>query len=138
MYKKEQWVDVKQITLFYFQFPTMTTEIDLFKKLSWKDKIQYMIGFYQKMSTTTHITKYIDNFQQKINTIQSYQENIPNTKRIISMYEHIILARAKTKQQYIEKTKNTIKSYQKKFIQTQTNIDKEDLDEKLADALQSI
>jgi len=116
----------------------MTTEIDLFKKLSWKDKIQYMIGFYQKMSTTTHSTKYIDNFQQKINTIQSYQENIPNTKRIISMYEHIILARAKTKQQYIEKTKNTIKSYQKKFIQTQTNIDKEDLDEKLADALQSI
>lgn len=116
----------------------MTKELDIFKSLPWKDKIEYIIWFYQGMIGKTENPTYIASFQDKIKRVKWYEENQNNTDSLITMYEHIMQAREKTKQKKLDATKKTIEEQKQKLARIQADKDQQDPDEYLADSLLQI
>jgi len=68
----------------------MSNELEIFEKLSWEDKIEYMNTFYQAMIKKTDNPEYIDKFQSKIDEVNAYEESESNSDKLISLYERII------------------------------------------------
>ncbi len=116
----------------------MTNELEIFKSLSWKDKIEYIIWFYQGMIAKTENSTYINSFQDKIKKVKWYEDNQVNTDNLVKMYEHIMQAREKTKQKKLNATKKTIEEQKQKLAWIQADKDQEDPDEYLADSLLKI
>lgn len=116
----------------------MTKELDIFKSLPWKDKIEYIIWFYQGMIAKTENPSYIASFQDKIKIVKWYEDNQINTDNLVKMYEHIMQAREKTKQKKLDATKKTIEEQKQKLAWIQADKDQQDPDEYLADSLLQI
>lgn len=116
----------------------MSNELQIFEKLSWNDKIQYISWFYQGMIKKTNNPEYIAKFQSKINEVKWYEENEVNNRKLVSLYERIIWAKEQTKQRKIEETKQTIEKQKQKLARIESNVDEQDPDEYLAEAMAKI
>lgn len=116
----------------------MSNELQIFEKLSWNDKIQYISWFYQGMIKKTNNPEYISKFQSKIDEVKSYVENGENTIKLVNLYTRIVWAKEKTKQRKIEETKQTIEKQKKKLARIESNSDEQDPDEYLAEAMAKI
>lgn len=113
----------------------MSNELQIFEKLSWNDKIQYISWFYQGMIKKTDNPEYIAKFQWKIDEVRTYEENEVNNSNLVSLYERIMWAKEKTKQRKIEETKKTIEKKKQKLASIEANIEDKDSDEYLAQAI---
>ena len=116
----------------------MSNELEIFEKLSWKDKIQYVVWFYQWMISKTDNQDYIAKFQSKIDEVKSYEENELNNGKLVSLYERIVWAKQQTKQRKIEETKQAIEHQKQKLARIESNADEQDPDEYLAEAMAKI
>ena len=116
----------------------MSNELEIFEKLSWKDKIQYVVWFYQWMITKTNNQDHISKFQSKIDEVKWYEEDEGNTGKLISLYGRIVWAKEKTKQRKIEETKQNIEKQKQKLARIESNANEQDPDEYLAEVMAKI
>ena len=116
----------------------MSNELQIFKNLSWNDKIQYISWFYQEIIKKTKNSEYISKFQSKIDEVKWYIENEENINKLINIYTRIVWAKEKTKQRKIEETKKTIEENKQKLARIEMDADEQDPDEYLAEAMAKI
>lgn len=127
------------MALFYFlTILIMSNELQIFEKLSWNDKIQYIRWFYQDMIKKTNNPEYIAKFQSKIDEVKWYEKNKVNNSKLVSLYGRIMWAKQQTKQRKIEETKQAIEKQKQKLARIESNSDEQDPDEYLAEAMVKI
>jgi len=129
----------RKFALFYFLIILiMSNELETFEKLSWKDKIQYVVWFYQWMITKTDNQDYISKFQDMIKSVNEYQENEYNSQKLVWLYNRIMLAKEKTKQKKSQEVEITMKKNKEKLKMMQDDDNEQDPDEFLVQEMAKI
>jgi len=116
----------------------MKTEIQIFTDITFQEKINYMLSFYQQMIKKTNNPEYIAIFQSKLDEIKSYKDSEDNEQKLIKLYNRIMLAKEKTKQRKIQETQKTIQEHKEKLLRIQADDHEESPDEYLAENLANI
>lgn len=93
----------------------MGHDIEVFKKLDWQKKIDYMVWFYEGMIKKTDNEEYKTKFQDMIAQVKGYSESEESTTKLISLYERISLAREKTKKRKVEEAQVALAHAQEKL-----------------------
>jgi len=116
----------------------MSNELELFKKLPRKNKIEYMMWFYTWMIAKTKNQDYIKKFKSTKDEVKWYEENKKNADKLNTLYTRILWAKQKTKQKRIKETEKAIEKHKEELARIQSNEDEEDPDEYLAKQLANI
>ena len=116
----------------------MLSELKNFEKLSWENKIKYILWFYKIMISKTNNLEYIAKFKNKIDEVKWYEEDENNISKLTKLYGRIITAKEKTKLRKISEIKKNIEKQKQQIALIKANEDDKNPDEYLAQALTKI
>ncbi len=116
----------------------MTHDIEVFNKLPWQKKTDYMVWFYEGMIKKTDNADYKTKFQDMIDQVKSYTESQESTEKLLSLYQRISLAREKTKKKKLDEAQAALAHAQEKLQALHSHDHDEDADAFLMDQLANI